>query len=313
MQKYLPIVITSIVVLFAGYIVVSQKNETHSIEKKSDTLLPDLGSFSKDKKCVVPPAFLKDMHIPQPVMIDLSQERFKGIAFHYGKQFTQTLHLKRWEQYEHFGTYVLDKVGNIFLVPTPFISIHPTTFNLQKNIYKLDTQTGKLSIFMHFDDVHPGANNPYGLNAIAYDCDDGTLWVAAIDESDYQTQKGIIYHINPKTKEILQKLEGIDVLSMALLHSDKEKFLLIGSARDNGLYAYPVVENRLKNNPLKLLELPNANAHIRKIKVTSKNQIELQSIPFSYTLIAQTAKQNRLYYIVTYNSIKQTWSIEVKE
>ena len=129
-------------------------------------------------------------------MIDLSQKRFKGIVLLYGKDFQQVLHPEQWEQYEHFSTYSVDEKGNVYLVPTPFISIRPTTFNLQKNIYKLDTKSGKTSIFMHFEDVLPSANNPYGLNAITYDCDDKTLWVAAIDESNYQSQKGVIYHIN---------------------------------------------------------------------------------------------------------------------
>ena len=313
MRKYLPILMTLIVVVVAAYFVVSQKKEPLSIEKVSEKKRQSLGTFSKQKKCAVPPQFLTQMKIPQPVIIDLSQKRFKGIALHYGQNFSKTLHPKLWEQYEHFSTYTVDTQGNIYLVPTPFISILPTTFNLQKNIYKLDSKTGKISIFMHFDEVHPTANNPYGLNAITYDCDDGTLWVASIDESDYQSQKGVIYHVNPQTKEILQKVEGVDALSITLLKSEKGKFLLLGSARDNGLYAYPIIKNKLENTPIKIISLPNANEHIRKIKIINKNTLELQSIPFSYTLIAQTAKEDRIYYTITWNVRKKMWRIKGKE
>jgi hypothetical protein len=313
MRKYLPIVITLIVVIFAAYFVVNQKKEIMRTEKVSEKKTQPLGMFTKQKGCAVPPQFLTKMKIPQPVIIDLSQKRYKGIALHYGKNFRQTLHPKIWEQYEHFSTYTVDTHGSIYLVPTPFISIYPSTFNLQKNIYKLDTVTGEIAIFMHFDDVHPSANNPYGLNAITYDCDDGTLWVASIDESDYQSQKGVIYHVNPQTKEILQKFEGVDALSMTLLKSEKGKFLLLGSARDNGLYAYPIIKNKLENMPSKLISLPNANEHIRKIKIVDKNTLELQSIPFSYTLIAQTAKQDRIYYRLSWNTIKKIWEIKAKE
>ncbi len=311
MRKYLPIVVTLVLVSVAAYFVVSKKSEGKQKKEVSiqEISTKNIGTFSKQKRCVIPPQFLKQMNIPQPVIIDLSQKRFKGIALHYGKDFKQTLHPKIWEQYEHFSTYAVDTKGNIYLIPTPFISILPTTFNLQKNLYKLDSKTGKLSIFMHLDDVHPSANNPYGLNAITYDCDDGTLWVAAIDESDYQSQKGAIYHINLETKEILQKLEGVDVLSMTLLKSEKGKFLLVGSARDNGLYAYLIVKNRLEDKALKLLELPNANEHIRKVKIIANNQLELQSIPFSYTLIAQTAKQDRLIYKVIWDNSLGKWRL----
>ena len=303
MKKYLPILFSLLVLAGAGYFVITQKKISKSIKNTPY----DIGSFTKMKACARPPKFLQKLKIPQPVMIDLSQKRFKGIALHYGKNYMQTLHPKIWEQYEHFSTYAVDKVGNIYLVPTPFISIRPTTFNLQKNIYKLDSQTGKISIFMHFDDVIPSANNPYGLNAIAYDCDDHTLWVAAIDESDYSTQKGIVYHVNPRTKEILQRVEGIDVLSMHIVKSNKGKFLLVGSARDNGLYVYRMVNGKLEGLPKKLLELPLANERIRKIKVTKPNSLELQSIPFSYTLIAQSAKEERTIYQAKWHPITKEW------
>ena len=307
MRKYFPILISLIVIFIIGYIVISKKNEVLINQSQDKEQVNHIGTFNIQKTCARPPQFLQKLKIPQPVIIDLSQKRFKGIALLYGKDFQQVLHLKQWEQYEHFSTYCVDKKGNVYLVPTPFISIRPTTFNLQKNIYKLDTKSGKISIFMHLDDVYPSANNPYGINAITYDCDDETLWVAAIDESNYQRQKGVIYHINLDTKEILQKVEGFDVLSMTILRSKKGKYLLVGSARDNGLYAFSIQNGMLSHVPQKLLELPSANEHIRKIKIKNKNSIELQSIPFSYTLIAQTAKDDRTHYNVSWNLLSQSW------
>ena len=270
---------------------------------------PNIGSFERQKMCARPPQFLQKLKIPQPVIIDLSQKRFKGIALLYGKDFKKVLHPKQWEQYEHFSTYTVDEVGNIYLIPIPYISIHPTTFNLQKNIYKLETKTGKLSIFMHFEDVLSNANNPYGLNAIVYDCEDKTLWVATIDKSDYQSQKGVIYHIDPHNKKILQKVEGFDVLTMQIMRSQKGKYLLVGSARDSGLYAYPIHKGKLSNMAEKLLELPSVNEHIRKIKIEKKNTLKLQSIPFSYTLIAQTAKEDRSHYKAIWNQKIEHWEI----
>ena len=191
----------------------------------------------------------------------------------------------------------------------PYISILPTTFNLQKNLYKLDTNTGKISIFMHFDEVNPSAQNPYGLQAIAYDCEDETLWIAAIDESDYQSQKGIIYHVDPKTKSILHTIEGFDALSLKIIRTDKSKFLLLGSARDNGLYRYDLLYQNKSQKPVKIAHLPNHNEHIRKIKIKGKNKLELQAIPFSYTLIAQTAKQDRIIYTLKWDSVLKKWYI----
>jgi len=312
MRKYLPILISFVVLGIAGYLVVMKKRADSTVLVEN-RVKPNIGSFERQKMCARPPQFLQKLKIPQPVLIDLSQKRFKGIALLYGKDFQRVLHPKQWEQYEHFSTYTVDEAGNIYLIPTPFISIRPTTFNLQKKLYRLDSKTGKLTIFMHFEDIVPDENNPYGLNAIVYDCEDETLWVATIDESNYQNQKGVIYHIDPKTKEILQQISGVDVLSMGLVKSSKGKFLLIGSARDNGLYAYPIIQRKLQAIPIKLLELPGANEHIRKIKVKNENTLELQTIPFTYTLIAQTAKKDRIYYDGIWNIKSKEWTVQRDE
>jgi len=304
MKKYLPIIVVILVLASFAYIVVEKKKLQQPNAGVNEVY--NIGTFVPSKNCAKLPNFLQKLHIPQPVMIDLSQKKYKGIALLFDKGFSRALHPKQWEQYGHFSTYALDDKGNIYLVPTPFISIEPTTFNLQKNIYKVDTNTGKVSIFMHLDDVHPASDNPYGINAIVYDCEDKTLWVAAIDESDYQSQKGVIYHINLQTKEIMQKIEGFDVLSMTLLKSKQGKYLLLGSARDNGLYAYNM---HTKEKPKKILELPSANEHIRKIKIKSANRLELQSIPFSYTLIAQTAEKYRTLYDLKWDFKKMKWEI----
>jgi hypothetical protein len=169
--------------------------------------------------------------------------------------------------------------------------------------------TGKLSIFMNFDDVMPGPNNPYGVNTLAYDCDDKTLWIAAIDETDYQSQKGVIYHIDPNTKKILQRVDGFDALTLTLLQTTKAKYLLAGSAKDNALYAYKINDKSLSSNPVKLFELLNPNDHIRKIKIKANNQLELQAIPFSYTLIAQAAEQYRVIYDAKWNSETSKWTL----
>jgi hypothetical protein len=144
MKRFVPIVGT--LLLFAGLaiVVVDQKNKKTS----ESTVVFDVGSFAPRRTCARPPGFLSKHHIPQPVVIDLSQKRHKGIALLYGKGFEKVLHPKQWEQYEHFSTYALDREGNIYLIPTPFISIHPTTFSLQKKLFRLNTLTGKVEIFM---------------------------------------------------------------------------------------------------------------------------------------------------------------------
>lgn len=309
MQRILPL-LSLFFVLGAGYFVYTEKNLHMNHVSKIEE---NIGNFTRIQSCVQLPKFLKKLKIKQPVMIDLSQKRYKGIALLHGQRLEKVLHPKRWEQYENFSTYALDREGNIFLAPMPFISIKPTTFNLQKNIYKLHSDSGKLEIFMHFDDVLPSPDNPYGVNGLVYDCDDNTLWVSAIDETSYKEQKGLIYHVDLKRKKVLQKVHAKDALSLSLVKSTQGKYLLAGAARSSGLYAYKIEtlngKQVMSEGAKKLLELPNPNEHIRKIKVTGKNTLALQTIPFSYSLIAQTAKKDRLLYDAAWDQYKKKWSI----
>jgi len=300
-KKYLPIFISLLIVAVAFVLVVQSKSKKPLFESQENN--ESIGAFKKQSSCARHPQFLSHLNVTQPVIIDLSQQQFKGLAFLYGKNFSKVIHPKAWETFEHFSTYALDKQGNIFLAPMPFISIKPTTFNLQKNIYKLDSLTGKISIFMHFDEVLPSASNPYGIISLVYDCDDDTLWVSAIDESNYREEKGVIYHIDIKSKEILQKVEGMDALTLRLLNSKNGKFLLLGSARKNVLYGFKIEQQKIvSDSKIKLLELPSANERIRKIKITKENLLELQTIPFSYTLIAETStNQERKEYEIEWN------------
>jgi len=112
---------------------------------------------------------------------------------------------------------------------------------------------------------------------------------------------------------VLQRVEGLDALTITLIKSEKGKYLLAGSARENALYAYEVVDSKLSDSAKKLLELPSANEHIRKIKVRGQNMLELQTIPFSYTLIAETSNsKERNYYEATWNSNHDDWTLVQK-
>ncbi len=266
----------------------------------------NIGSFKLERSCIRHPNFLNKLKIPQPIAIDLSQKQHKGLAFLYGQGLKEVLHLKTWEKFDYFSTYALDFKGNMFLSPMPFISIKEKTFEFQKNIYRLDTNSGKLAVWMCLEEVRAGGANPFGVIALAYDCDDHTLWVSAIDETDYEESRGVIYHIDIESKKIIERLDGVDALSLKLVKSEKGKFLLFGGARENLLYALDTKELKV----VKLFSLPNPNERIRKIKVRGQNLLELQTILFSYTLIAESSLEDaRSYYHLYWSRDDSSWRL----
>ena len=306
MNRYLPIVASITVVSLGMWGAYHLKHQSH-------TTPPNIGTFEKKQNCIGHTHFLDRITRGAPVAIDLTQQSYRGIAFWVGRKLNRVIHKKSWERFEHMGTYVSAPNGDMYIAPMPYISIKPTTFNLQKNIYRLDSNTGQLTIWMRLEDVHASSTNPFGVMAIEYDCDDDTLWVAALDESDYHHERGVIYHIDIKTKKILQTLHGVDALSLKLIHTNRGKYLFFGSARKSYLGFYTIKNGQLTSPKQIALHLPDSNLFIRKIIVTGKNRLLLQTIPFSYTLIAQTVEQGvRTHYKVYWNEKKGSWEYEKK-
>ncbi|CAA6819881.1 MAG: Unknown protein [uncultured Sulfurovum sp.] len=306
MKRYFIIISSLLIVLLSFFIIKTLKERTPQYSTLS---IKNIGNFDIINTCAQYPKFLTKLKIPQPIAIDLSQQQHKGLAFLYGHKLRQFLHLKTWEKFDYFSTYVFDPQGHTYLTPMPYISIKEKTFEFQKNIYKVDTHSGKLSIWMTLEEVKATSRNPYGLISLDYDCDDHTLWVSAIDETSYSLNKGVIYHIDIKSKKILNKIEGFDALSLKLVTSNTGKQLLFGGAKDNVLYALDITSLTIK----KLFELPNREEKIRKIKLRNQNLLELQTIPFGYSLIAQTSQTgNRRYYQLKWNDSYSSWQLSSK-
>jgi hypothetical protein len=305
MKKYLPLIVVVVFLGVAGYFVLNSNNTDSSkvVENKPKESIV-LKDFAPVRGCSKLPSFLYKAGIKRPI-IDLSQEHYKGVAFLYGKDFTKVLHKKQWEQFEHLGTYTIDKSGNLYLTPNPFISIKPTTFNLQKAIYKLDSNSAKLSLWLKIDEISPNPTNPYGLISLVYDCS-GNLYVSAIDKSDYKAQKGRIYKIDIKTKDYKKIIDNFDALTINFIEIEGKKYLIAGSARDNGVYLF------VNGKPVKLFSLPNPNLRVRKIKVIGKNSLKVEAIKFNYSLIAQTTNKQREVYVIKYIKSVKKWEFSKK-
>ena len=305
MKRVLPVLVVLLLLGGAGYFLL---NDSPNIEKKESAKAFKLEEFNRVRSCAKIPQFLYSLGIKRPI-IDLSQLHYKGIAFYYGPKFNKVLHKKEWERFDALGTYTIDSYGNIYLTPNPFISIHPSTFNLQKAIYRMDSKSGELTRWMAIDDVKPNSTNPYGLISIVYDCDSDRLIASSIDESNYKAQKGVIYQIEPKSKTVVDRVEGFDALTINILHTKGSKYLIAGSARDNGVYIFAFNGDKLNPKAHKLFEIPNPRLRVRKIKVIGKNRLKIEAIKFNYSLVAETNKKQRFEYIATYNPTNSTWNI----
>ena len=84
MKRLLPIVVALVFVvgLVTFVIIVKQRHRV-----SPDAHAFDIGAFSPVRSCSRLPRFLRRRHISQPVMIDLSQKHYTGVALRYGHNF----------------------------------------------------------------------------------------------------------------------------------------------------------------------------------------------------------------------------------
>ena len=294
MKRWIPIGIVAAILAIVGVIAVQYVQQHQAATPDHATKPKHVRVFHRpiypQQRCAGVPKFLASLGIRRPI-IDLSQQHAKGVLLWYGRGFTQRYHPKAWERYGPMGTFTLDRAGNIYTAPNPFVSIEKETFAQQRRLYRIDGETGTLGIWKTFDDVHPSGQNPYGVVSVVYDCTDDTLWVAAIDESDFHAERGVIYHVDTQDKHVIERIEGIDALTLALGQSENGRVLLVGSARNPSIEAIAISTN----NPVRYLvtHFNEPSLRARKIKIRPNGDLYVEAIPFRYNLVVQSSDRQR--------------------
>jgi hypothetical protein len=305
MKRVLPILVSLTLVMIFGFLTYSylfQEPES-KIEAK-----PFMGDFARVRNCKTMPRFLAKV-ARRGVLIDLSQKEFKGVVFRYGTGKNDVIYKKEWGKFGYFGTYTLDRFGNIYFAPMPMISIEKGTFEAQRWIYKMDSQ-GSLDRWLRIDEVEPKNQNPYGVVSLEYDCRDNSLWVSSIDRSDYSSQKGRIYKIDIKSRKILAKWSGYDAFTVKLLKTTAGEYLLFGSAREPALFSWKIEDGKLVGEPTKLFELPDPTLKIRKIKIASRDKLKIEATKFNYSLVAESSDIYRYFYFAFWDSKNGKWIVK---
>jgi hypothetical protein len=299
-----PILVSIVLVIIFGFLTYNYLYQ----EEKVNQISQFKGDFKRVRSCKILPKFLAQK-ARKGIIIDLSQQKFKGVAFWYGSQKKELFYNKDWAKYGYFGTYTIDKFGNIYFAPMPMISIEKDTFEAQHWIYEMDRK-GDLTKWLRIDEVVPSNSNPYGIISLDYDCDDNSLWVSSIDKSNYTEEAGRIYKIDIKDKKVISKWEGYDVFTIKIMKTSEGKYLLFGSAREPALFSWKIENGLLTEIPQKLFELPDPTMRIRKIRVIGTNRLSLEAIKFTYSLIAESSDDYRYHFIAVWDSKKESWKIE---
>ncbi len=280
-------------------------------EKKNDKIEAEPISIVNDVKikCKGMPIFPANYGLSSPYNINLALQKLTLVGARGRK-----LHLKEWERPGQVGIAVYDAKGNIFLNPRPFVNDYVNKQDEQNKIYKINSSTGEISIFIEFDNKGNSTNNPFGVMDIKIDCSNNIMYACSVYGSDYNHEKGIIYAIDLATKKVIDKIENIDAVSLQIANTKTGKKLYFGNARqphlsfvklkDNGKFAshQPVAE-------IKIEDFDNSmDENIVDISFVGKD-VSFILVPFVYSMFGAT-DPNRNIFIFSIDNGK--WALKKK-
>ncbi|MCX6047244.1 MAG: hypothetical protein NT075_19230 [Chloroflexi bacterium] len=219
-----------------------------------------------------------------------------------------------WSTAGYMGPPVVDKFGNIFLIPAPWINVLDNPTIKQNIIYKIDTKTGIMADYVHLPAAaEPSTENPYGLLGLSYDCDTQSLYATSVAGSTRNKEVGRIFQIDGATGKVLDQLDNIDAFGVMGFNGAKGKRLYFGMARtsdirsilldDNGHF---VGESRVE------FSLAGLGAHGdekgQRLSVDTDKILSVRSLEFDFNLIAPTELRRTLFKY-TYNANSDAWSL----
>jgi hypothetical protein len=217
-----------------------------------------------------------------------------------------------WTRAGYLGAFQRDDSGNVYLIPSPFISLLDNPVEKANILYRIDSRTGVMQPLVDLPALAPASpQNPYGLMDVTYDCDTHSLYVSSVFGSTYDQVAGTIFQIDPDTGEIKSTLERIDAFGLGVFNGVNGKRLYFGLARSPEIMSVALDENGGFTQDFRSeLSLLNQGFHrseqAQSITFRGENQMVVRTTQFNFNLVAPTeTRQTLLSYI--YSSQQDVW------
>lgn len=280
---------------------------------------PDRGPFKLGvaNACQAMPAFINQTGIGAQVAIDTQQRGYMGLRL-LNPQTRKTWQHPTWDDVGHVGAFTRDNAGNIYVAPTPEVSLANNPPALQNRIYKIDTNTGEMSLWLDLPAVAPPSlSNPFGTMGLFYDCDTDSLYASSLAGSEARQVHGRIYRIDLASQQVKAQLEAVDAIGIGVFNGIEHKRLYFGSARSSDVYSV-ALDARGDFTPelrheFALASLPEGNTtSVRKFEFVKKQEqyvMQLKETEFGFRLLAENNPRKRVYRFI-YQSAQDRWEFK---
>lgn len=270
--------------------------------------------FGLTNSCRKVPEFVSSLKMRIP-SLDSRQLGVMGLVIRDQSQKNKVWQHESWHQSAYIGSFDRDQKGNIYVFPTPYVSLNKNPPKDQNQIYIIDAKTAEMRLFMKLPaESLPDSRNPFGVMGLYYDCDSNSLYVSTLAGSQPFYEKGAIYQIDLKTKTILSKLSNVDAIGLGTFNSSGGKRLYFGSARNSGLYYVNLNQkgnfSGEKHYESSLAQIRGGDSTvIKKISFFKRKKqylMVLKEMEFGFRLLAENNLRKKKY-IFEWNKKDNKW------
>jgi hypothetical protein len=231
---------------------------------------------------------------------------------------TKTYRHETWDDAGYMHAHMLDRNGNIYLIPAPRVDLFSNPPEKQNVLYVVDDKTGVMKAYLDLPyERAPSQLNPYGLMGLGFDCDTNGLYVSSVAGSSRNEELGRIFRVDLSTGKITDQLEYMDVLGIGVFNTPKGKRLYFGKARTPEIHSIAldnagnfVGDSRLEFSIVGLD--PSGADKGRRIQfrtVGNERSLEMiiDTLKFNYNLVPPSSQSLRLALRYVYEPNTDTW------
>jgi hypothetical protein len=265
----------------------------------------------------VRPQFTNALGFSQTLALDTRVSQVKGIALREldsEGNILNTYQHPTWSSAGYMGAYIIDRHGDIYTAPIPFISILDNPPARANTIYRIHHETGDMLPYLDLPAGAPiTAQSVYGILDLAYDCDTSMLYASSVLGSTYDRVAGRIFQIDPSNGQIRATLDGVDAFGLVVYNSAEGKRLYFGLARQPEVYSIALDSSGgFVGDPRPEISLAGMGFHhderAQSITFPDVDVMQIKTILFDFNLVAPTETRQTIFEY-TYNYDQHTWDL----
>ena len=148
------------------------------------------------------------------------------------------------------------------------------------------------------DSINP--QNPYGIIAMIYLCETGTLYVSSVAGSRLHEENGHIYAIDIKNKKIIDQVDHTDAMGMGITYTTGKRQLFFGNGRNSDVQSIILnADGKFSGKAQTAFTLqnlgPRGDDKVRKIRSDQSGNLIVSGLEFNFNMIAPREKQETVY------------------